>query len=75
MKIILKYIRKVGQETANDMMSSLADMAVYGLSFVGKIDDEEDLKDDLLNNKQLRRSIGKQTFQIYQKIMEMVYLF
>ena len=58
------YKEKVGQESVNDMMSSLADMAVYGLSFVGEIDDEKDLKDELLNNKQLRRSIGKQVSDI-----------
>ena len=61
------YMVKSGQEVTNDMMLSLVEMSVKGLSYVVDIDNEEDLKNDLLNNKQLRRTIGKQAAEIVEK--------
>ena len=83
------YQEKAGQEMTNDMMSSLAELSVKGISFAVKgipyvvkdlpyevnISDEEGLKNDLLNNKQLRRTIGRQAAEVTEKFGDGVSIF
>ena len=66
------YEEKSGQELMKDGMGIAVDGVVKGLSYLLTFDDEESLKKDLLNNKQLGRRIGRYASKVSEEYGDVV---
>ena len=61
------YEEKSGQELMKDGMGIVVDGIFKGLSYILTLDDEESLKKDLLNNKQLGRRICRYASKVSEE--------